>query len=106
MGLAQKRRRIVGSVTQASPFCPNIAATPDGTPVWPTLKDVGKTQVINARPPFNTLAVLDTGAITNHVNFARNANGQFAYATIGGLNDDDVGLCGQRFGSRHAHPHY
>ena len=23
---------IVGKVTQASPFCPNIAATPDGTP--------------------------------------------------------------------------
>jgi YVTN family beta-propeller protein len=85
-----KSHRIVGSVTQASPFCPNIAATPDGTQVWLTLKDVGKTQVINARPPFNTLAVLDTGAITNHVNFARNANGQFAYITIGGLNEVKV----------------
>ena len=81
-----KSHRIVGHVTQASPFCPNIAATPDGTQVWLTLKDVGKTQVFNARPPFNTLAVLDTGAITNHVNIARNANGQFAYVTVGGLN--------------------
>ena len=26
--------RIVGHVPQASPFCPNIAATPDGTQVW------------------------------------------------------------------------
>jgi len=34
--------------------------------------------------------VLDTGAITNHVNFARNANGQFAYVTIGGLNEVKV----------------
>jgi YVTN family beta-propeller protein len=30
--------------------------------------------------------VLDTGPITNHVNFVRNANGQFAYVTVGGLN--------------------
>jgi YVTN family beta-propeller protein len=82
--------RIVGRVTQASPFCPNIAATPDGKQVWLTLKDVGKTQVFNARPPFDTLAILDTGPITNHVNFARNANGQFAYVTIGGLNQVKV----------------
>src|SRR5229473_3356627 len=33
---------IVGRVTQASPFCPNIAATPDGSQVWFTLKDSGK----------------------------------------------------------------
>jgi YVTN family beta-propeller protein len=85
-----KSHRIVGRVTQASPFCPNIAATPDGTQVWLTLKDIGKTQVFNARPPFNTLAVLDTGAITNHVNIVRNANGQFAYVTIGGLNEVKV----------------
>lgn len=82
--------RIVGRVAQASPFCPNLAATPDGRQVWLTLKDVGKTQVINARPPFTTLAILDTGPITNHVNFARNANGQFAYVTIGGLNQVKV----------------
>jgi YVTN family beta-propeller protein len=43
-------------------------------------------QIINARPPFDTIALLDTGAITNHVNFARNAQGQFAYVTVGGLN--------------------
>ena len=30
-------------VQQASPFCPNIAATPDGKQVWFTLKDTGKT---------------------------------------------------------------
>src|SRR5262249_40900250 len=32
----------VGKVEQISPFCPNIAATPDGKQVWFTLKDVGK----------------------------------------------------------------
>ena len=30
--------------------------------------------------------VIDTGPITNHVNIVRNARGQFAYVTIGGLN--------------------
>src|SRR5271169_6432981 len=81
---------IIARVKQASPFCPNIAATPDGSQVWFTLKDVGKTQVFNAKPPFNVLKVLDTGPITNHVNIVHNANGTFAYITIGGLNEVKV----------------
>lgn len=82
--------QIVGKVQQASPFCPNIAATPDGSQVWFTLKDVGKTQVFDARPPFALLKTLDTGPITNHVNIAHNANGTFAYVTVGGLNQVKV----------------
>ena len=81
---------IVGKVQQASPFCPNIAATPDGSQVWFTLKDTGKTEVFNARPPFSVLKTLDTGPITNHVNIVRNAHGQFAYVTVGGLNEVQV----------------
>jgi YVTN family beta-propeller protein len=82
--------KIVARVKQASPFCPNIAATPDGTQVWFTLKDTGKTQVFDAKPPFAMLKVLDTGPITNHVNIVRNAHGQFAYVTVGGLNEVQV----------------
>ncbi len=82
--------KIVARVPQASTFCPNIAATPDGSQVWFTLKDVGKTQVFNARPPFNLIKTLDTGPITNHVNIVHNANGTFAYVTIGGLNEVKV----------------
>lgn len=78
--------RIVGTVKQESPFCPDIAATPDGKQVWLTLKDVGKTMVFDAKPPFKVLKVLETGPITNHVNIARNERGQFAYVTVGGLN--------------------
>lgn len=78
--------RVVATVKQDSPFCPNIAATPDGKQVWFTLKDTGKTQVISAEAPFKTIAILKTGAITNHVNFVKNQNGQFAYVTIGGEN--------------------
>ncbi len=82
--------QIVGRVTQASPFCPNIAATPDGKQVWFTLKDTGKTQVFQAQPPFALLKTLDTGPITNHVNFAKTAKRLFAYVTIGGLNQVKV----------------
>ena len=42
--------------------------------------------VFNARPPFGIRGVIDTGPITNHVNIVRNARGQFAYVTVGGLN--------------------
>ena len=78
---------IVARVKQESPFCPNIAATPDGDQVWFTLKDIGKTQVFNARPPFNPIKTIETGPITNHVNFARTPKGTFAYVTIGGTNE-------------------
>jgi len=84
--VAAANHKIVGRVAQASPFCPDIAATPDGKQVWLTLKDVGKVMVFNAQAPFNVLKLLDTGPITNHVNIVRNAQGQFAYVTIGGLN--------------------
>ena len=83
-------RAEVGRVAQLSPFCPNLAASPDGGQLWYTLKDTGKTVVVNARPPFDTLAVLETGPITNHVNFADNAYGAFAYVTVGGLNQVQV----------------
>ena len=82
--------KIIGRVPQASPFCPNIAATPDSQQVWFTLKDSGKTQVFEGQPPFALLKTLDTGPITNHVNIVRNANGMFAYVTIGGLNEIKV----------------
>jgi YVTN family beta-propeller protein len=81
---------IVARVKQESPFCPNIAATPDGEQVWFTLKDIGKTQVFNARPPFNPIRTIETGPITNHVNFARTPKGSFAYVTIGGTNEVKV----------------
>jgi YVTN family beta-propeller protein len=82
--------KIIARVKQESPFCPNIAATPDGNQVWFTLKDIGKTQVFDARPPFNLVKTIDTGPLTNHVNFAHTAKGTFAYVTVGGLNQVKV----------------
>src|SRR5215468_2548434 len=79
--------QIVKRLSQASPFCPNIAVSPENDEVWITLKDVGKVQVFNAKPPFDQKALLETGPITNHVNFANNRSGKFAYITIGGANE-------------------
>jgi YVTN family beta-propeller protein len=79
--------KVIKRLPQLSPFSPNIAVTPENDEVWITLKDVGKVQVFNAKPPFEQKAVLDTGPITNHVNFVSNRNGKFAYVTIGGTNE-------------------
>src|SRR4249920_3436687 len=79
--------QIIKRVPQTSPFCPNIAVSPENDEVWRTLKDVGKVQVFRAKPPFEQIALLDTGPITNHVNFVNNRNGKFAYVTIGGANE-------------------
>src|SRR5256712_1019640 len=85
-----KDHQIVGRIPQESPFCPNIAVTPDGAQVWLTLKDVGKTMVFSGRPPFAVLKILATGPITNHVKTVRNSSGTFAYVTVGGLNQVQV----------------
>jgi len=79
--------QIMQRLSQSSPFCPNIAVSPDNDEVWITLKDVGKVEVFSARPPFEQQALLATGPITNHVNFVNNRNGKFAYVTIGGANE-------------------
>jgi YVTN family beta-propeller protein len=76
---------IVKRLPQASPFCPNIAVSPENDEVWMTLKDAGKVQIYSAEPPFAQKALLETGPITNHVNFVNNRNGKFAYITVGGL---------------------
>jgi YVTN family beta-propeller protein len=82
--------KVVARVPQASPFSPNLAVSADGKEVWFTLKDTGKTQVISADAPFQTLATLETGPITNHVALVDNINGHFAYITIGGTNEVKV----------------
>jgi YVTN family beta-propeller protein len=88
--VAVASHKIVGHVEQASPFCPNIAASADGKQVWFTLKDVGKAQVFEATPPFKLIKTLDIGPIANHVNLLTNAHGSFAYITVGGLNEVQV----------------
>jgi YVTN family beta-propeller protein len=76
--------KVIARVPQISPFSPNLAVDQDE--VWFTLKDSGKTQVVSAKPPFRTLATLETGPISNHVTFANNAAGRFAYVSVGGTD--------------------
>jgi len=76
--------KVVARVPQTSPFSPNLAVDQDE--VWLTLKDSGKTQIVSAKPPFRTLAVINTGPITNHVTFITNTAGNFAYVSIGGAD--------------------
>lgn len=51
----------VVSLAQASPFSLNLAVSRDGTEVWFTLKDSGKTQVVSAQPPFTSSTRLRPG---------------------------------------------
>lgn len=85
-----KTYQVAARVKQSSPFSPNLAVSADGAEVWFTLKDTGRTQVISATPPFSTLAILETGPISNHVALIENSQGKFAYVTVGGLNEVKV----------------
>jgi len=76
--------QVIARVSQTSPFSPNLAVDQDE--VWITLKDSGKTQVFSAKPPFQSIAVLETGPITNHVTFVTNPIGRFAYVSVGGTD--------------------
>ena len=95
--------KIAARVPQASPFCPNLAVTPDGQQVWFTLKDVGKVQVFNARPPFALVKTIDTGPITNHVNFAQTQKGAFRLCD-GGRSQSDQSVSRQRPDAGCRHP--
>ena len=88
--ISVKSAAIVGRIKQPTPFCPNISSTPEGDQVWFTLKDVGRVEVFDGRPPFGPLKTIDAGPIANHVNIVRNKNGRFAYVTVGGLNQIQV----------------
>ena len=81
---------VVARVPQATPFSPNLAVSADGKQVWFTLKDSGKTQVMDAAPPFAILGTIASGPITNHVTCVDNAAGHFAYVTVGSLDEAKV----------------
>ena len=77
--------QVVKRIPMPSSFSPNLAASPDGLEVWATLKDVGKTVIVDAQS-FAPLGTIDTGPVTNHVNFVTTASDKLAYVTVGGAN--------------------
>jgi len=54
--------KIVGRVPQASPFCPNIAATPDSKQVWFTLKQYSNTVSVTDPVDNKLLGTIRLGA--------------------------------------------
>ena len=77
--------QVVKRIPMPSKFSPNLAASPDGQEVWVTFKDTGKTVILDAQT-FAVLGTLDTGPVTNHVNFVTTATDKLAYVTVGGEN--------------------
>ena len=76
---------VVKRIPMLSPFSPNLAASPDGDEVWVTLKDVGRTVIVDARR-LAVIGAVETGAVTNHVNFVTTTTDRLAYVTVGGEN--------------------
>jgi YVTN family beta-propeller protein len=76
---------VVRRIAMPTKFSPNLAASPDGQEVWLTLKDVGKVVIVDAQR-FTALGTIDTGPVTNHVNFVTTTSEKLAYVTIGGEN--------------------
>lgn len=77
--------QIVKRIPVVSPFSPNIFTSPNGEWVAMTHKDVGKVTVIDTRT-LSVHKVLTTGAITNHVTFAKVGGKLKMLVTVGGEN--------------------
>jgi len=80
-----KSQKVIKRIKVVSPFSPFLQFTPDFKEVWMTHKDAGKVTRIHTAT-LEVKGVIDTGFITNHLAFARTAEGTRAYVTIGGEN--------------------
>lgn len=80
-----KSHKVIKHIKVVSPFSPFLQFTPDFKEVWMTHKDVGKVTRIDTAS-LEVKGVIDTGFITNHLAFAKTADGVRAYVTIGGEN--------------------
>jgi YVTN family beta-propeller protein len=89
-------RRVIHRIRGVASRSSDEAISPDGRELWLGHPFVGKTSVVDARR-FRVLTVLDTGPRTNHANFVSKPDGQYAYVTVGGL---DQTLVYRRGGAR------
>jgi YVTN family beta-propeller protein len=74
-------KRIFGTARQSS----DEAISPDGRELWLGHPFTGQVTVIDAQR-MQVLTVLKTGPRTNHIAFVTKPDGQYAYVTVGGLN--------------------
>ena len=77
--------KVIKKLDVVSPFSPFLQFTPDFKEIWMTHKDVGKVTRIDTEK-LEVKGVFDTGFITNHLGFAKTAQGTLAYVTVGGEN--------------------
>jgi YVTN family beta-propeller protein len=78
-------RRVIRRIRGLAPGSADEAISPDGRELWLGHPAVGKTTVIDARR-MRVRAVIDSGPRTNHPNFVSKPDGDYAYVTVGGLN--------------------
>jgi YVTN family beta-propeller protein len=82
--------KIVGHIKGlADSFSSDLAISPDGKQLWAPHKHANKVTVVDLVHD-KVQAVLNTGPDTNHPNFAILHGQQYAYITIGGLNETKV----------------
>ncbi len=84
-----KQHRVIKKIAVVSPFSPFIQLTPDNKEAWLTHKDIGKVTRIDT-DKLEVKGTFDTGFITNHLGFAKTAQGTRAYVTVGGENNVKV----------------
>lgn len=77
--------KVIKRIPVVSPFSPFLQITPNAKELWMTHKDVGKVTRIDLES-LEVKSVFDTGFITNHIGFAKTAQGTRAYVTLGGDN--------------------
>jgi YVTN family beta-propeller protein len=90
-------RRIIKRIFGTAPQSSDEALSPDGRELWLGHPFTGQITVIDAQR-MRLLTVLSTGPRTNHIAFVTKPGGQYAYVTVGGLNETLV------FRRKGAHP--
>jgi YVTN family beta-propeller protein len=79
-------RRIIKRIFGTAPQSSDEAISPDGRELWLGHPFTGQTTVIDAKQ-MRVLTILHTGPRTNHTAFVTKPTGQYAYVTVGGLNE-------------------
>jgi YVTN family beta-propeller protein len=79
-------RRIVKRILGTAPQSSDEAISPDGRELWLGHPFTGQMTVIDAQR-MHVLTILNTGPRTNHIAFVTKPKGQYAYVTVGGLNE-------------------
>jgi YVTN family beta-propeller protein len=79
-------RRVIKRIFDTAPQSSDEAISPDGRELWLGHPFTGQISVIDAQR-MRVLTTLNTGPRTNHIAFVTKPKGQYAYVTVGGLNE-------------------